>query len=93
MRLTLCTFLAILFCSTIQAQNFEISGNVQDKDSGFPIPGVNIFIKNSSQGVVSDFDGNFKINNVPNGSTLVFSYVGYLTFEVVIRNNNVLNIK
>ncbi|GFZ76110.1 SusC/RagA family TonB-linked outer membrane protein [Aquaticitalea lipolytica] len=93
MRLTLCTFLAILFCSTIQAQNFEISGNVQDKDSGFPIPGVNIFIKNSSQGVVSDFDGNFKINNVPNGSTLVFSYVGYLTFEVVIGNNNVLNIK
>lgn len=75
------------------AQSIEISGNVQD-NSGFPIPGVNVIVKNSTKGTVTDFDGNFTLSNVEIGSTLTFSYIGYVTQEVIVSSSNAqLNIK
>ncbi|RED48988.1 TonB-linked SusC/RagA family outer membrane protein [Seonamhaeicola aphaedonensis] len=74
------------------AQSIEISGNVQD-NSGFPIPGVNVIVKNSTKGTVTDFDGNFTLSNVEIGSTLTFSYIGYVTQEVIVSSNAQLNVK
>ncbi|NNK74285.1 MAG: TonB-dependent receptor plug domain-containing protein, partial [Flavobacteriaceae bacterium] len=76
----------------VGAQNLTITGNVIEADTSFPIPGVNIIIKNTSQGAVTDFDGNFTFPNVPAGSTLVFSYVGFTTFEVVVNDATPLNV-
>ncbi|OUS01678.1 TonB-dependent receptor [Flavobacteriales bacterium 33_180_T64] len=64
----------------------EVSGTVTD-DSG-PVPGVSVIIKGTSTGTTTDFDGNYSIS-ANNGDTLVFSYVGYDTQEIVVTGNQV----
>tara|TARA_R110002167_G_scaffold270464_2_gene476979 strand:+ start:207 stop:3224 length:3018 start_codon:yes stop_codon:yes gene_type:complete len=91
MRHTLFKILALFFIAYSSAQNVDISGNVQD-ESGFPIPGVNIVVKNTSKGSITDFDGNFTITGVDVGSTLSFSYIGYINKDVVIANNSTLTV-
>jgi hypothetical protein len=44
---------------------------VIEKESGLPIPGVNIQIKNSTKGTATDFDGKFSLKGLPSGSTVV----------------------
>lgn len=73
------------------AQEISVSGNVTD-DTGFPIPGANIIEKGTNKGVITDFDGNFIINNIKKGATLTFSYIGYTTQNVVIGSNSNLKI-
>lgn len=71
-------------------QDKVVTGTVTDMD-GVPIPGVNILLKGSSVGVISDFDGNYAIS-VPNQGVLVFSYLGYLTKEVPVGSSDVVNV-
>ncbi|MFD1613544.1 SusC/RagA family TonB-linked outer membrane protein [Gelatiniphilus marinus] len=92
MRHNLFKILALFFMAYSSAQNVSVSGNVQD-DTGFPIPGANVLVKGTSTGSVTDFDGNFTINDIQVGSTLVFSYIGYITQEVVVANGSNLNIQ
>lgn len=92
MRQTLFKILALLFVTYSSAQNISVSGNVQD-DTGFPIPGANVLIKNTSKGTVTDFDGNFTIEDIEVGATLVFSYIGYITQEVIVANADNLTIQ
>ena len=87
MRHILLNVLAFFFIAYTSAQNVNLSGTVQD-EGGMPIPGVNVIVKNTTKGSVTDFDGNFTISDVEIGSTLTFSYVGYVTYEVVIANGN-----
>ena len=80
----------ILFCIgtfSLQAQTFSVSGSVDEADTGMPLPGVNIILKNTSNGVVTDFDGNYTINNVSAGDILVFSYVGFLPQEITVEED------
>lgn len=80
-------FLTIfVFCSTppLYAQTQQISGTVRD-ESNLPLPGVNILVKGTNNGVQTDFDGNFIINAGPNDA-LVFSFIGYTTQEVPVGN-------
>ena len=91
MRHTLFKILAIFFVTYASAQNFEISGTIVD-EFNVPIPGVNVIVKNTTNGVASDFDGNYTISDVPSGATLVFSYIGYIDQEVIVTNNSRLNI-
>ena len=81
----------ILFCIgtfSLQAQNFSVSGTVDEADTGLPLPGVNIILKNTTNGVVTDFDGNYTINNIAAGDVLVFSYVGFLPQEITVGEND-----
>jgi len=68
-------------------QTYEIKGTVSDS-GGNPLPGVSIVVKNTAKGASSDFDGNFVVSNVSKGETLVFSYLGFTTKEIVINNSN-----
>ncbi len=86
MRHTLFKILTLFFIAFSSAQNVDVSGNVQD-GTGFPIPGANVIVKNTSKGAVTDFDGNFTIADVEIGSTLIFSYLGYVTQEVIVTDN------
>jgi iron complex outermembrane receptor protein len=63
-----------------------VSGTVVD-NSGMPIPGVNIAVKNTNKGTTTDFDGNYSIV-LENGETLSFSYIGYRTQNIVFNGNN-----
>lgn len=74
--------LALLLGSFIYAQS--VSGTVSDASG--PLPGVNVLVKGTATGTVTDFDGNFEIS-ANDGDTLVFSYIGYLTQEVAVTGS------
>ena len=92
MKQILLNILALFFFAFIGAQNIDISGSVIDSESGIPVPGVNILVKNTTQGTATDFDGEFTLTNVEKGATLVFSYVGYVTQEIVVNASQTLNV-
>lgn len=73
------------------AQEITIKGVVND-ESGMPIPGVNIIKKGTAIGTTTDFDGVFTINTEI-GSTLTFSYVGYVTQDIVVINDSSLTVQ
>jgi len=66
-----------------QQQTRTISGKVTDSE-GQPLPGVSIVIKGTTQGTITNADGNFSLTNVTSDATLVFSFVGMRTQEVVV---------
>jgi Ca-activated chloride channel family protein len=76
-----------LMVSQLWAQKIEVSGTVTD-DTGLPLPGASIQIKNTKKGVTADFHGKYKIQtNI--GAILVFSYVGFTTQEIVVTQKTV----
>lgn len=68
-----------------------LTGIVLDKNKE-PVIGANVFIKGTTQGVVTDFDGKFALS-APIHATLVVSYIGFLSKEVIIRNSAPLSIQ
>jgi TonB-linked SusC/RagA family outer membrane protein len=72
------------------AQSRTISGRVTDAKDGSALPGVTVVIKGTSKGVFTSGNGSYKID-VPSGATLVYSFVGYLTKEVPVGSNNVID--
>lgn len=77
-------FLAV-FSVTVYAQNVTITGTVTDVNQE-PLIGVNVVVKGSATGAITDFDGNFSLSG-EKGSTLIFSYIGMLTQEVVYKGS------
>lgn len=75
--------LAFLIGLAGYGQEIQVTGKVTESGTGNPIPGVNIVQKGSTNGTISDGDGNYAIN-VPSGSTLVFSFISFATKEVVV---------
>ncbi|MDP2060256.1 MAG: carboxypeptidase-like regulatory domain-containing protein, partial [Flavobacteriaceae bacterium] len=73
------------------AQN-SVSGTVKEQATGNPLPGVNVIVKNTTNGVTSNFDGEFTINNLKRGDVLVFSYVGFKALEVAYTGQSSLNV-
>ena len=85
--------LTLLLAFVVQltfAQEKTISGTVSD-GSGLPLPGATVLVKGTSSGTSSDFDGNYSIK-ANQGSTLVFSFVGYTTKEVSVGASNTINV-
>lgn len=64
----------------VQQQSTRVTGVVKD-NNGEPLPGVNIVVKGTTNGVISDMDGHFQLN-APQGATLVVTYIGYVSQEV-----------
>ncbi|WP_026714410.1 SusC/RagA family TonB-linked outer membrane protein [Flavobacterium daejeonense] len=74
-----------------QAQ-IKVTGTVTDAKSGVPLPGANINVKGTTNGVSSDFDGKYTIS-VPNQSAvLVFTFIGSVPKEVVVGNSTTISI-
>ncbi|WP_026314816.1 SusC/RagA family TonB-linked outer membrane protein [Bacteroides gallinarum] len=72
------------------AQNITVKGIVKD-NFGEPIIGANVTEKGTTNGMITDLDGNFSLT-VQKNSTLVISYIGYVTQEIPIKGNANLNI-
>ena len=81
-----------IFAISAYAQEYTISGVVTSQQDGLPLPTVSVVIKNTTKGTVTDFDGNYTINNVQKGETLVFSYLGFETKEIVVNNGNNIDV-
>lgn len=85
---------AVLFLCAITtmalAQGRTVTGKVTASDDGSGLPGVNIIEKGTNNGTVSDANGDFTIN-VGSNATLVFSFVGYQSQEVVVGDRTTVN--
>ncbi|MHA7060147.1 TonB-dependent receptor [Aquimarina sp. M1] len=68
----------------------KVRGTVTDQN-GMPLPGANVLVKNTANGVVTNFDGNYSIDVKPK-DILQFSYVGYISKEVLIVSQTTINI-
>ena len=83
-------FVLLLFSISLCAQEMSVSGIVND-ESGMPIPGTSVTVKNTSTGTITDFDGNYQIQ-AASDAILVFSYVGYKTIEEPVSGRTSIDI-
>jgi len=85
----LSTFLMLFaFGFSIQAQS--ISGTVTD-ENGVPLPGATVLVEGTTNGVSTDFDGEYSIN-ASSGDTLIFSFVGYASQSVSVDSSTTINV-
>ena len=87
MKRQILNFLLLLGFFTMTAQSGSITGSVTDSNTNDPLPGVNVIVKNTTNGTNTDFNGNFSVDNVSSGDVLVFSYLGYKTYEYTVSNS------
>jgi TonB-linked SusC/RagA family outer membrane protein len=90
MKKCLLIFTMLCFAAGYLLAQTEITGKVTDV-SGSPIPGVNVIIKGTDTGTITNADGNYTIYNVPADATLVFSFVGMLTEEIEVGSKTEIN--
>jgi len=96
LKLKLRSFVTVLvlfvLSATIQAQKTSISGIVKDAGNGEPIIGANVFEKGTTNGTITNLDGQFSLS-VPTNATLVIKYVGYTTIEMPVAGKKSLIIQ
>jgi iron complex outermembrane receptor protein len=83
--------LGILLMPALIFGQSTVSGTVTDQANAMPLPGVNVLVKGTTTGTSTDFDGNYTLN-ANNGDTIVFSYLGFVTQEVVYNGQLTIDI-
>lgn len=91
MRKFLLVLSAFAFAFSAFAQERTISGKVTSAEDGGALPGVNVVLKGTSNGTVTDAEGNYKLSVPSAGGTLVFSFIGYGSQEVEIGERSVVD--
>ena len=89
LQLTLITFLSVF---TMMAQERTVSGTVTAADDGGTLPGVNVLIKGTTTGAVTDIDGNYKLTTPSGDVTLVFSFVGFTNQEILLEARSIIDV-
>lgn len=77
--------------SAVWAQAKKVSGTVMDKDAGMPLVGVNVVIKGTTKGVITDIDGKYSIEAKPT-DVLVFSFLGMQPVEQLVGQRTIINV-
>jgi TonB-linked SusC/RagA family outer membrane protein len=83
--------LALILAVGVQAQDVTVTGVVKAEGDDFGLPGATILEKGTTNGVVTDFDGNYSIT-VPADATLVYSFVGMAGQEIVVNGQTVIDV-
>jgi TonB-linked SusC/RagA family outer membrane protein len=76
----------------VSAQNKTLTGTVISSEDNQPLPGVNVIVKGTTMGTITDFDGNFSLSVPADAETLVFSFMGMQTQEVAIGTTTKFNV-
>ena len=76
---------------TLAQQQKTVKGQVVD-EGGDPVPGVSVVIKGTTQGTITDVDGNYILSNVPDDATLMFSFIGFKTQEVAVNGRTKIDL-
>ena len=93
-KLLLTAFLLCFLSSlNVSAQEITISGKVTDDKSGAELPGVNVTLKNTNQGTITNVDGTYRLTLPQGRDTLIFSFIGYQSQEVLIGGRSVINVQ
>ena len=93
MRFRFYALIFLLFVSILQAaaQQISVSGKVVSVEDGQPMPGINIVVKGTTVGTVTDANGGYKLN-APDDGTLIFSFIGFETQEIRIGDRAVIDV-
>lgn len=93
MKTTIKSLFVILFLVPMLALGqSNVQGTVSEEESGLPLPGVNVLIKGTNIGAITDFDGNYQLKaNI--GDLLVFSYVGFSTQEITFNGEGTIDVQ
>ncbi|NJN26791.1 MAG: TonB-dependent receptor [Cyclobacteriaceae bacterium] len=78
---------------SVYAQERTVSGKVVSLDDDSPMPGVNILIKGTRSGTVTDLDGAYSLVVPGDSATLVYSLVGYISEEIAVGNKSEINVE
>ena len=81
----------VAFESVQDGKTSKVSGKVTDS-SGGTLPGVSVTVKGTTNGTITDSNGNYTISNLPSNGTLQFSFVGMKTQEISIGNKTTINV-
>ncbi len=73
-------------------QTVLIRGTVTSQEDGMTLPGVNVLLKGTGQGTVTDVDGNYTIAVPSQGGVLVFTFIGFVTVEMPVDNQSVIDV-
>lgn len=93
MALIVIVFLAHAGSHTyVFAQEMTVSGQITSSEDGSPLPGVNILVKGTVSGTVTDVEGSYRLDVPSDATTLVFSSIGYMTQEVDINGQSEINV-
>lgn len=90
-RFMLCLLLSILLSANMYAQQLLVKGHIKDA-TGEPIIGANVVEKGTTNGMMTDMDGNFELQVKPN-AMLVVSYIGYTTLEMKAQKQMTILLK
>nr|WP_321408587.1 TonB-dependent receptor [uncultured Carboxylicivirga sp.] len=74
-----------------QQETITVSGTVKDGNDD-PLPGVSIVIKGTSNGTITDMNGQYSLKNVPTNATLIFSFIGMESQEVIVNGQEQISI-
>ncbi|WP_291855001.1 TonB-dependent receptor [Marinilabilia sp.] len=88
MRKTLGILFLLMWTTLLFAQDVTVTGKVTSAEDGGPIPGVSVVQKGTTNGTITDVDGNYSLTTTE-GSTLVFSFIGMETVEVVADQSTI----
>ncbi|MFA8433185.1 MAG: SusC/RagA family TonB-linked outer membrane protein [Marinifilaceae bacterium] len=91
LRKLLFVLVAVFSFTCLQAQSKVVTGTVTDANDGMGIPGVSVIVKGTTTGTSTNIDGQFTID-ADASSTLVFSFVGYTSQEVLVGNQTQINV-
>lgn len=83
---------SFVFVLSAWAQDRVVSGRVTSSEDGSALPGVNVVLKGTTNGTVTDSDGNFKLTVPASGGSLVFSFIGLQTQEVAIGERTTVDV-
>lgn len=83
----------MLISSLAWAQERTVTGRVTSSEDGSGLPGVNVVLKGTTTGSITDTDGNYRISVPSTGGTLVFSFVGFVSQEVEIGSRSVVDVQ
>ena len=81
----------VMVTSLSFAQNTTVTGKVISDEDQQPIIGANIVVVGTTQGTVSDFDGNYSIDVPPDGK-LIFSFIDYQSVELPVNRQTQINV-
>lgn len=84
---------AFVFAATVTwAQERVVTGKVTSQEDGSALPGVNVVLKGTTNGTVTDSDGNYRLTIPGSGGSLVFSFIGLQTQEVAVGERSVVDV-
>jgi TonB-linked SusC/RagA family outer membrane protein len=86
-------FALILPAISAYSQNISVKGTVKDAQTGEALIGVNVVIKGTLQGIITDVNGQYILNNCPKDATLTFSYISYTSVDVEVQGRSVVDIR